>query len=99
MSKTGALVAKNLDLLAKLKEQVETEGVRLFIAGSLEDVEGLFQRESIDFVALGRVNEPVYRLRVLKHILTVSPATSVHVMGRGGDAPSFVKGVIKGLTV
>ena len=44
MTKTGALVAKKLDYLAWLKEQVATEGVTLFVAGSLEDVEGLFQK-------------------------------------------------------
>lgn len=92
--KRGLLVGGHSDYLGKLAEELRAENISLFIAVSLDDVKRIFANESIDIVFLGRESDPEHRLRVLSHIFAVSPASSIHMIGKGNDPLSFVKDML-----
>lgn len=95
MMKTGLLIGGNAAYLGKLAEEVRTEDVALFVAASLDDIKRIFAREAVDIVIVGRESDPQYRLRVLSHVLVVSPTSSVHLMGQGDDPLLFVSETLR----
>ncbi len=96
MMKSGLLIGGHAAYLGKLAQAVRAEDIALFVATNLDDVNRIFDNETIDIVILGRESDPEYRLQVLRRIFAVSPTSSVHLMGTGGDPLLFVRAMLQG---
>lgn len=75
--------------------------VEILTANSLNDVRDALSKHDIDVVIVGAGLDETTRVDVVRHVITASPTTTVHLKdrasGREGMMP-FVNGVLTGLT-
>ena len=100
MAKKVLLLGRTDTVLDSVTQQLDLSNVKLFGGTSLEDVQIIFEKESIDSVIMGAGIDLTVRLQIIQHIFTVSKGTAVHMKdwnsGPDGMLP-FVNGVLNGL--
>ena len=96
MIKTGLLVAPDIEWLAKLREEVDSGDVKLFIVDeNVDNVIKIFEEEKIDIVLMGFFDEATQE--IARHIYEMSPNTLICCLGKDTDPNWFASGILKGL--
>jgi len=101
-------VAKNVLLLGRkpfvlddVRRNLTVRDVNLFSGTTLDDVKDAFERDVIDMVIMGAGLDLEVRLAIVRHVFTISTATTVHMKDRDSGQPGmmpFVDRILRGLT-
>ncbi|MCO5185270.1 MAG: hypothetical protein M9928_18050 [Anaerolineae bacterium] len=92
--KTGLLVGVRTKDLGLLVRTLTSDQVRIHVAISFEEMVRICAQGALDFVFLGSDLDPACKLKTFEYIVSVSPATQIHVMGQDGDPVRFVTGIL-----
>ncbi len=93
--KNGLLIGVHTEDLGTLARLLQSERIVFHVAISFEEMERIFLQEMIEFVFLGYERDSEQRLRTLAHILSVSPASDIHVIGCKSEPAAFVTGILE----
>ena len=100
MTKKVLLLGKTPFEMEDWKAELADYKIELFSGTSINDVKNAFETHPMDMVIMGAGIEIEVRLQIIKHIFSVSNATTVHLKdwdsGKDGMKP-FVHGVLKGI--
>jgi hypothetical protein len=100
MGKTVLLLGRKGMVVDDAREKLSVADVEVLAGTSLDDVRTAFDGKRVDMVIMGAGIDLAVRLEIVKHIFTVSDATTVHMKdfesGPAGMLP-FVNGILKGL--
>jgi hypothetical protein len=92
--KNGLLVGVRTQDLGTLARSLPSDQVELHVAIGLTEVKRLCAEGSIDYVFLGRELDLEFKMKTLEYIISVSPTTQIHVLGRDGDPVAFVNSIL-----
>jgi hypothetical protein len=100
MTKKVLLLGRTIIVLDDIKQQLDVKNLELFGGTSLEDVQAVFEKSTMDTVIMGAGINLALRLQIIEHIFTVSKGTTIHMKdwnsGPQGMLP-FVNGILNGL--
>lgn len=94
MTKNGLLFGVRTEDLGILVRTLTSDRVKLHVAISFEEMMRICAKDAIDFVFLGSDLDPACKLKTFEYIVSVSPATQIHVIGQDGDPVMFVTGIL-----
>ena len=95
MMKIGLLIGVRTADLGTLARSLQSEQIELHVAISFEELVRIFAQETIAFVFLGCGLDLEHKLRTLAYLLSVSPASDIHVMGCESEPAAFVAGILE----
>ncbi len=93
--KKGLLIGFRTKHLAEIAQKIQPYQVEIHVATNLDEVGRIFTQEMIEFVILGYEHDSEHKLRTLARILSVSPASEIHVTGHKSEPIAFVTGILK----
>ena len=93
--KNGLLCGVCTGDLGILVQTLTSDQAKLHVAISFEEMERICAQGAIDLVFLGSDLDSKCKLKAFEYLVSVSPATQIHIMGQEVDPVAFVIGVLQ----